>query len=131
MKTNAKISVFNKYTDDNKNVIFKKHVIENVFWDDSKAVSLERGYQNDDNVNLFIPKSQNDMSGYVKPKQYNGLKDTWTLKNSDYVVKGEVAENEVLGIKDFSKYDDVFVINLVDDKDFGSKNMQHFEVRGK
>ena len=131
MKTNAKISVFNKYTDDNKNVVFKKHVIENVFWDDSKAVSLERGYQNDDNVNLFIPKSQNDMSGYVKPKQYNGLKDTWTLKNGDYVVKGEVAENEVLGIKDFSKYDDIFVINLVDDKDFGSKNMQHFEVRGK
>lgn len=131
MKTNAKISVFNKYTDDNKNVVFKKHVIENVFWDDSKAVSLERGYQNDDNVNLFIPKSQNDMSGYVKPKQYNGLKDTWTLKNGDYVVKGEVDENEVLGIKDFLKYDDIFVINLVDDKDFGSKNMQHFEVRGK
>ena len=35
MTTNTCMSVFNKYTDSEKNVIFKKHEIENVFWDDS------------------------------------------------------------------------------------------------
>lgn len=131
MTTNTKMCVFNKYTDENKNVIFKKHIIEHVFWDDSKAVNLNRGYDNADDVNVFIPKSQNDMSGYVEPKQYEGLKK-WTLQVGDFIVKGEVEEKQVVGIKELtSKYDDVFTISLIDDKDFGSSSMHHFEIRGK
>ena len=131
MTTNTKMCVFNKYTDENKNVIFKKHIIEHVFWDDSKAVNLNRGYDNADDVNVFIPKSQNDMSGYVEPKQYEGL-NKWTLQIGDFIVKGEVEEKEVSSIKELtSKYDDVFTISLIDDKDFGSSSMHHFEIRGK
>lgn len=131
MTTNTKMCVFNKYTDENKNVIFKKHIIEHVFWDDSKAVNLNRGYDNADDVNVFIPKSQNDMSGYVEPKQYEGLKK-WTLQVGDFIVKGEVEEKEVSSIKELtSKYDNVFTISLIDDKDFGSSSMHHFEIRGK
>ena len=131
MTTNTKMCVFNKYTDENKNVIFKKHIIEHVFWDDSKAVNLNRGYDNADDVNVFIPKSQNDMSGYVEPKQYKGL-NKWTLQIGDFIVKGEVEEKEVSSIKELtSKYDNVFTISLVDDKDFGSSSLHHFEIRGK
>ena len=131
MTTNTKMCVFNKYTDENKNVIFKKHIIEHVFWDDSKAVNLNRGYDNADDVNVFIPKSQNDMSGYVEPKQYEGL-NKWTLQIGDFIVKGEVEEKEVSSIKELtSKYDNVFTISLIDDKDFGSSSMHHFEIRGK
>ena len=131
MTTNTKMCVFNKYTDENKNVIFKKHIIEHVFWDDSKAVNLNRGYDNADDVNVFIPKSQNDMSGYVEPKQYEGL-NKWTLQIGDFIVKGEVEEKEVSSIKELtSKYDNVFTISLIDDKDFGSSSLHHFEIRGK
>lgn len=132
MTTNTSMSVFNKYTDSKKNVIFKKHEIENVFWDDSKGVNLNKGYENADDVNVFIPKSQNDMSGYVEPKKYKGLNNTWTLENGDFIVKGNVEESSVMSIKELlKKYDNVFTISLVDDKDFGSKNMHHFEIRGK
>lgn len=132
MTTNAKMSVYNKYTTQEKNVIFKKHLIDNVFWDDSKGINLKMGYENADEVNIFIPKNQNDMSGYVKPKKYKGLYNTWTLNNGDFIVKGDTEEKEVLSIKELViKYDDVFTITLVDDKDFGSENMQHFEIRGK
>lgn len=131
MTTNTNMCVFNKFTDENKNVVFKKHVIDHVFWDDSKAVNLNRGYDNADDVNVFIPKEQNDISSYVEPKQYKGL-NKWTLQVGDFIVKGDVREKEVSGIKELtSKYDDVFTISLVDDKDFGSSSMHHFEIRGK
>ena len=132
MTTNTCLSVFNKCTDSEKNVVFKKYEIENVFWDDSKGVNLNLGHENADDVNVFIPKSQNNMSGYIEPKFYIGLNDTWTLNNGDFIVKGQTFENEVSNIKELKeKYNDVFTITLVDDKDFGSKNMHHFEIRGK
>ena len=132
MTTNTSMSVYNKYTDEEKNVIFKKHLIDNVFWDDSKGINRNLGYENADDVNVFIPKNQNDMSGYVEPKKYKGLNNTWTLENGDFIVKGNVEESSVTSIKELlKKYDNVFTISLVDDKDFGSANMQHFEIRGK
>ena len=132
MTTNTSMSVFNKYTDEEKNVRFKKHLIDNVFWDDSKSVNLNLGYENADEVNVYIPKSQNDLSGYVEPKQYKGGNGTWTLENGDIIVKGNVDEEEISMIKELTKkYDNTFTITLVDDKDFGSSNMQHFEIKGK
>ena len=132
MTTNTSMSLYNKYTDEEKNVVFKKHLIDNVFWDDSKGINRNLGYENADDVNVFIPKSQNDMSGYVEPKKYKGLSNTWTLENGDFIVKGNTDESEVLSLKDLAKkYDNVFTISLVDDKDFGSRNMHHFEIRGK
>lgn len=132
MITNTSMSVYNKYTDEEKNVVFKKHLIDNVFWDDSKGINRNLGYENADDVNVFIPKSQNDMSGYIEPKKYKGLSNTWTLENGDFIVKGNTSESEVLSIKELvQKYDNVFTISLVDDKDFGSENMHHFEIRGK
>jgi hypothetical protein len=62
MKTNTSMSVFNKYTDENKNVIFKKHLIDNVFWDDSKGINRNLGYENADDVNVFIPKNKNPLN---------------------------------------------------------------------
>lgn len=136
MTTNTKMSVYNKYTDANKNVVFKKHLIEEVFWDDSKGINLDKGYagitgyDNADDVNVFIPKTQNNMSEYKTPKKYNG--DGWTLNNGDLIVKGDTDEASVTDKKTLiKKYDDVFTISLVDDKDFGSDFMQHFEIRGK
>ena len=132
MTTNTCMSVFNKCTDEEKNVVFAKHLIDNVFWDDSKGINRNLGYENADDVNVFIPKNQNDMSGYVEPKKYKGLNNTWTLENGDFIVKGNVEESSVTSIKELlKKYDNVFTISLVDDKDFGSANMQHFEIRGK
>ena len=129
MMTNTNMCVFNKHTDSfTKNIVYKKHIIDNVFWDDSKGVNLSRGYDEADNVNVYIPKNKNDMSEYVKPKQYNGI--GWTLKNGDFIIKGLVTETQVSGIKDLSNYE-VFTITMVDDKDFGSENMHHFEIRGK
>lgn len=120
--TNTSMSVYNKSGD-----TYKKHLIENVFWDDSLGINVDTGYENADKVNIYIPFNKNDLSSYVEAKQYNG--NGWTLQNGDFIIKGNININEVNGIKDLKDYE-VFEINVIDIKDFGSPNMQHFEIRG-
>ena len=128
MMTNTKMTIFNKYVDPftHKQQI-KKHIIENVFWDNSLGVNINMGYENADKVNVYIPYDKNDLTDYKEPKKYNGT--GWTLQNGDFIVKGEIIEDNIEGIKDLSQYD-VYTITIDDDKDFGSPNMQHFEIRG-
>lgn len=131
MTTNTGMSVFNKFTNPaTKEVKFTKHYIDNVFWDDSTGINRNQGSNSDDKVNVYIPKLQNDLSEYKTPKEYAKDGIGWTLENDNFIIKGQVEENEVSGIKELSKYE-VFTITLVDNKDFGSPNMQHFEIRGK
>lgn len=123
MKTNTSMTIFNKYGSD-----FKSHIIKEVFWDDSLGINLDAGYENADNVNVYIPFNKNDLSEYKEPKKYNGT--GWTIQNGDFIVKGNVEIEEIERIKDLKDYE-VFEITVVDVKDFGSYNMQHFEIRGK
>lgn len=128
MYTNAKMTIYNKYTNSNtKEVSYKRHLFENVFWDDSLGVNLNHGYDNADKVNVFIPKDMNDMSQYVNHKKYIGV--GWTLQNGDIMIKGNCPVTNVNTLSDLSEYD-VFKMTVIDDKDFGSDNMQHFELRG-
>lgn len=128
MMTNTKMTIYNKYVDTfTHKPSYKKHIIENVFWDDSLGINLNMGYENADKVNIYIPYDKNDLTEYKEPKKYNG--DGWTINNGDFIVKGEVEINEISGIKDLSNYD-AFTISVCDNKDFGSPNMQHFEIRG-
>ena len=128
MMTNSKMSIFNRYVDPfTKQVTFKKHVVDNVFWDDEKNVSLDDGYQNVSKAEVYIPHDKNDFTNYVVPKKYNGV--NWTINDGDFIIKGEVDETEVGGIKDLSQYD-VFEIMSWSNKDYGSPNMWHFEIIG-
>ena len=128
MTTNTSMSVFNRYTDPfTKAVTFKKHVISNVFWDDTIAVQQDLGHDKANKVAVYVPKDKNDLSNYVNAKQYNG--NGWTLQTGDFIVKGEVIETEITGIKDLKNYD-AFTITEFDDKDYGSSNMHHFEIKG-
>ena len=129
MPTNTNMCVFNKYIEPfTKDITYKKHVIDNVFWDDIQAVILASGFNSDDKVDVFIPFDKNDLSEYKEPKNYNGT--GWTLREGDFIIKGDVPETEVDGLKDLSVYE-TFEITTFSKKDFGSYNMQHFEVRGK
>lgn len=112
MMTNTKMSLFNK-----DKGTYKKSVINNVFWDDTKSILVGNGFEKQNNVTVFIPKNKNDLTNIV-------------FNKGDYIVKGEVNETEVSGIKDLSDYN-VFTITTVDDKDFGSPSMHHFMIQGE
>ena len=128
MTTNTNMSIFNKHTDSfTKKVTFKKHVIDKVFWVDTKKVKQNDGYDKDNSVAIYIPKDVNDLSEYIKAKNYNGI--GWTIQDGDFIIKGNVTETEVSGIKELSQYE-TFIIKSFSDKDYGSKNMHHFEIKG-
>lgn len=122
-------------------------ILRGVFLDASKAVNVNMsGLTEADAVDLYIPFSvdaRDGVTGAVKrfagPKEYWSSEDKsgiWTLSEGlttgkgTYFVKGEAVEEG----KDFQyvslKYDNVFVVTKVDTKDFGSEDMQHWQVGG-
>ena len=131
MTTNTNMSIFNKYTEPfTKQVTFKKHLIDYVFWVDTKVVSQKNattGYGKDNKVDVYVPKDINDLSEYIKAKNYNGI--GWTIQDGDFIIKGDVPIEEVSGIKELSQYE-TFIIKSFSDKDYGSENMHHFEIKG-
>lgn len=128
MTTNTNMSIFNKYTEPfTHNVVFKKHLIDYVFWDDTKAVKQNDGYDKNNKINVYVPKDINDLSKYIKAKNYNGT--GWTIQDGDFIIKGDIPIEEVSGIKELSQYE-TFIIKSFSDKDYGSKNMHHFEIKG-
>lgn len=103
--------------------------LKGVFWDSTTASSVSaNGFQSSDSLFLTIPFSV-DSGGkkFVSPDQYCG--NGWTLRDGDIVVKGLVSK-AITGRSDLSGYMDVFTIRSVDTKDFGSPEMQHWEVAG-
>lgn len=128
MMTNTKMTVYNKYIEPfTHKKVYKKYVIENVFWDDARGINRNTGYENADKVNIYIPFDKNDLTDYKEAKDFNGI--GWTLQNGDFILKGDCPIEVIESIKDLKTYE-VFEITLVDVKDFGSSNMQHFEIRG-
>lgn len=122
------MTIYNKYTEPfTHNVVFKKHLIDYVFWDDTKSVKQNDGYDKDNKVAVYIPKDVNDLSEYIKAKNYNGT--GWTIQDGDFIIKGNVPIEEISGIKELSQYE-TFIIKSFSDKDYGSENMHHFEIKG-
>lgn len=115
-------------------------ILRGVFMDASKAANVRTsGLEGADSVNLFIPFSVKAVDGqsllkksYVDPKAFETSEDKsdlWTLRVGDFFVKGEVVEDADFQFINLN-YDDVYRITKVDKKDFGSAEMQHFEVGG-
>lgn len=117
-------------------------VLRGVFLDAVKAVNVQRsGLTAADAVSLYIPFSVEAVDGitlmpkkFCPPKEYRALADrsgVWTLDTEDcFFVKGEAVEPG----KDFQwingRYDYVYNVTKVDEKDFGTPDMQHWEVGG-
>ena len=119
-------------------------VLRGVMLQASKGVNVrESGLEGADAVNLYIPFSVEAVDGTTgKPKTYTGPQafynaadksGLWTLSvNGDggttFFVKGEfVIDNETVALS----HDDCYNVTKVDEKDFGSADMQHWEVGGK
>lgn len=119
-------------------------VLDGVFCEASKGVNVRKsGLEGADAVNLYIPFTVKAMDGFSgKPKTYTGPQaffassdrtGLWTLSTTGnggdtFFVKGEfVTDNEGVALA----HDNCWNVTKVDAKDFGSADMQHWEVGGK
>lgn len=118
-------------------------ILRGVMLQASKAVNIrESGLESADAVNLYIPFSVKAVDGVTgKPKTYIGpqsfFKATdksvlWTLSVNGnggltFFVKGEfVTDKEDVAMAQ----DGCYNVTKVDEKDFGSVDMRHWEVGG-
>lgn len=150
MYTPHTVTVYNAHEDiDTLKNEYNITVLKGVLLDISKAANvIKSGLENADAATLFIPFAVNAVNGvtgdpqtYIEPKEYERLESKagyWTIRpggtnsNKDcFFVKGEVVE---VG-KDFQEinyfHDNVFRVSSVDPRDFGSSDMQHWEVSGR
>ena len=120
-------------------------ILRGVFLDRHEAANIEKsGLRDADAATLFIPFSVQAVDAttgakkkYISPKAYRQLEDTsgyWTLEGGgmssgadSFFVKGEVV-NTIGYAKMREMYDDVYDITTIDIRDFGSEDMQHFQV---
>ena len=119
-------------------------VLDGVFCEAAKGVNVRKsGLEGADAVNLYIPftvKAVDGFSGkpktYTEPQAFFASSDRtglWTLSTTGnggdtFFVKGEfVTDNEGVALA----HDNCWNVTKVDAKDFGSADMQHWEVGGK
>ncbi len=96
------------------------------FWSSNEGISISNTELiKNDGFKALILMSED---GYVSPKSYAGKEKTWTLKNDDYIVKGIV--ERVSTIANLKENYECMKITNVAIKDYGSLDMQHFEVSG-
>lgn len=121
-------------------------VLRGVMLQASKAANVRQsGLEGADAVNLYIPFSTFAVDGvtgtakrYVGPQEFWRAVDKsglWTLSTdgnggTTFFVKGEVVEPEKTEEAIEMLYDDVYKVTKVDMKDFGSADMQHWQVGG-
>lgn len=76
----------------------------------------------------FIARILMSEEGYQTNKDYQLNPKGWTLKNDDYIIKGIV--NEVKSISEMKDSYECMKITKIAIKDYGSVDMQHYEISG-
>lgn len=118
-------------------------ILRGVMLQASKAVNVrESGLESADAVNLYIPFSVEAVDGktgaakaYAKPQEFAKAADRsglWTLSyngngGETVFVKGEFISDNMTVVQ---YHDDCYKVTKVDAMDYGSPNMQHWEVGG-
>jgi len=131
VKSNANITLFNKYVSD-RSEFYISTQIERVTWEDRKAVNKlsSGGDIKADAAYIYIPKARG--LDYLTPKLWLENKTSnWTLQSGDIVVRGLI-EDEITSaftISDLKKkYDFVLTINSVDLYDNASLVVAHWKI---
>lgn len=124
------MTIYNNVDKENGKWVFTQ--LDGVMWDNSKARNVNTsGIANADALNLIIPFDVTVIEGkeYKEPKEWKSKpENSWTIQTGDIIVKGFV-DDVILKHSDLEKkYDEVYVVNTIDAKIFGSKNMWHWEV---
>lgn len=120
------ITIVNKWY--NKNTKQNEYKINHIrgFWSSNVGISVSNtSLVKSDGVKVFIF----DYTNYLEPKKFQEKGTGWTLQNDDYVIKGIIEKiNSISEIKE--KYECMKITNVAN-KDYGSLDMQHFEVSGE
>lgn len=114
---------FNKETKRNEYKISHIHG----FWSSNNGITISNTelIKNDGFKALILMSEE----GYINPMEFQKSGTGWTIQNDDYIVKGIV--DEVTTLAKLKEDYECMKITNVAVKDYGSLDMQHFEVSGE
>ena len=150
MYTNADATLYNYYKNKTSGkVTYTRTQLHGIFWDDTKQSNvLKSGLSTIESVSIYIPFSVNtDGKEYLPPKEYNKLSEsdlskyyTFATNSQDLIVEGLIdynidnttSQTISAGLSYLkNNYDKVMTISAVDEKNYGSDGMRHWELGGK
>ena len=96
------------------------------FWSSNQGITISNtNLTTNDTLKVFIF----DYNEYLTPKEFQKKGTGWTLQNDDYLINGIVdAVESISKIKE--DYETMKITNVAN-KNYGSLDMQHFEVSGE
>lgn len=131
MRVDKNITLFNRVVVNREDVLLKTYIY-GVHWEDVEGVNnnTSAGLQVDKST-IYIPFTAKASDGkiYKSPKSFQKDREgSFTFKKDDIIIKG-IVEDEYRTLVEMEKaLDDVRVISSVDKNDFGSFEMQHYEI---
>lgn len=123
---NQDLTIVNKWF--NKNTKRNEYKVSHVkgFYSSNNGISIN----GTDLVKLdgFIARILMSEEGYQTPKEFQNSPIGWTLQNDDYIIKGIV--NTVNKVSELKDNYECMKITKIAIKDYGSIDMQHYEISG-
>lgn len=116
-----KISIINLYKEK-----YYRHLVEEVFYCTNKIVSQDGRGEKYTTVHTVI-FSAKSLEKFVESKEYNGNKESFTLKQNDIIVLGECNDIETLKELENGDYE-YFLIKSISDNRYGSDRLKNIEV---
>lgn len=116
MRANSDITIYSKYYDSQiRRDAFKRTYFPKVYFEDNNAVRQDKsGLTVNDKIFIMIPFTDD-----YNPKKFN-------IKTEDLIVKG--LGPEFSSVSELRQFNDVHIVVGVDICDYGSLNMNHWEV---
>lgn len=117
--------------------VYNITVLNGVLVDESQGANvLKSGLTTADAVTVFIPfLVDSGAKTFLPEKEYEkSIEQTrhWTLRpGKDFFVRGEVIEPGKTRQQLEEMYDGVYSITTVDTKNFGTSDMQHWQIGGR
>lgn len=144
MYTPHAVTLFNIEDVDGTIVVYRTY-LDGVFLDTAKGRNTTAdGVSSTNRATLYIPFSVDGGGSqccsekhYVSPRTFHNMaikSNVWTLEDSGetsavscFIIKGKCTES--LSYRDAKKkYDNVYAVTEVKERDYGSADMQHWEV---
>lgn len=121
------LTIVNKWF--NKETKINEYKVNHVkgFWSSNEGISISNTQliKNDGVIIRILMKEK----GYVNQETFHADGIGWTLQNDDYIVKGII--DNVTTIANLKSSCECMKITNVAIKDYGSIDMQHFEITGE
>ena len=115
MITNTSLTIYHKvFNETTRLEEWRRYNYKNVWWFGGKGSSINKGYENANDVNVRIPYDKNEI-------------DISNLAIGDIIIKGTL-NNDITTQQDLKKYE-VYNITSINDNNFGIN--RHIHLGGK